>query len=91
MRLALVTGTVTATVKDPQLVGMKLLLTDVIDGSGNVLDQALVAVDTCGAGKGDWVLIASGSAARMPASVAGKPVDYTIIAVVDDVSTAKSS
>lgn len=91
MKLATVIGTVTATLKDPQLVGLKLLLTDVIDAQGKVLEAAVVAVDTCGAGQGDRVLIASGSAARLPAAVVGRPVDKSIIAVVDDVSSAKSS
>lgn len=88
MRLALVTGTVTATVKDPQLVGQKLLLVDVVDAKGKVIQPALVAVDTCGAGVKDHVLIASGSAARMPAAVAGRPIDNSIIAIIDHVDVA---
>ncbi len=91
MRLGRVTGTVTATVKDPQLVGLKLLLADVIDADGKILQAAVVAADACGAGVGDRVLIATGTAARIPASVTGRPVDCSIVSVVDRVTIANSS
>jgi microcompartment protein CcmK/EutM len=86
MKLARVTGTVEATVKDPALTGQKLLLTDVVDGGGKVTEPAVVAVDGCGAGVGDQVLLTFNSAARMPSQAAGAPVDATIIAVVDRVT-----
>lgn len=89
MNLARVTGTVEATAKDAALAGHKLLLCDVVDGAGAVLEAALVAVDTSGAGVGDMVLMTRGSAARIPAAAAGAPVDATIIAVVDNVTMAQ--
>lgn len=88
MKLARVTGTVTATAKDAQLVGSTLLLCDITDGAGKVTSPAQVATDTVGAGVGDRVLITTGSAARMAAGTAGSPVDATIIAVVDQVTLA---
>ncbi len=87
MRLGIVTGTVTATTKDAQLVGSKLLLTDIVDESGKVLSAATVAIDTVGAGVGDRVLVAEGSAARLASGSSALPVDASIIAVVDDVAT----
>ena len=91
MKLARVTGTVEASIKDAALTGQKLLLCDLIDGSGAVQVPAFVAVDTCGAGVGDTVLLTFNAAARMPSSAAGAPVDATIVAVVDavNVGTAK--
>jgi ethanolamine utilization protein EutN len=86
MRTAEVIGTVTATAKDEQLVGLKLLLTNIIDGDGGVLEHAIVAADTCGAGVGDRVLITYGSAARLPAKITGAPVDASIVAIIDRVS-----
>lgn len=86
MKIGRVIGTVTATVKAPSLVGGKLLVADVTDGSGKVVEPGVVAVDTAGAGVGDQVLIATGSAARMPAQLATQPVDATIVAVVDRIS-----
>lgn len=91
MLLAQVTGTVTATAKDAQLVGHKLLLCDLIDGTGSKLGSQLVAVDTVGAGVGDQVMIATGSAARMPSQTTGGPVDAAVIAVVDRISLTKKS
>lgn len=90
MRLAHVIGTVTATSKDAQLVGSKLLLTNVVDSNGKILQPAIVAVDTVGAGVGDQVLLVEGSSARIPPGVASMPVDASIIAVVDTVSVAKT-
>lgn len=90
MRLAKVTGTVTATVKDPALAGKSLLIADAVDASGKVKEPAIVAVDTVGAGVGQTVLIAQGSAARLPAGAASSPVDATIIAVVDSVQNGKA-
>ncbi len=86
MHLGKVAGTVTATAKDAKLVGSKLLLTDLIDSKGKLIDPALVAVDTCGAGVGDTVLLVTGSAARMAAGLSTAPVDLAIVAVVDRVS-----
>ena len=88
MRIARVTGTATATVKDPALSGATLLVVDVEDGAGAVLEKSIVVADACGAGVGDMVLIALGSAARMPAGAAGAPVDATAVAGVDRVDLA---
>lgn len=88
MRLARIIGTATATIKQPSLTGAKLMVTDVIDGAGAVVTPAIVAVDTCGAGVGETVLLAEGSAARLPAALAGAPVDAAIVAVVDHVDIA---
>jgi microcompartment protein CcmK/EutM len=89
MLLARVTGTVTATAKDAQMVGSTLLVCDIANGAGKSTTASVVAVDTVGAGVGDDVLITTGSAARMAAGSAGSPVDATIIAVVDTVTVAK--
>ena len=88
MKLARVTGTVEATAKDAGLTGSKLMLVDLIDGYGDVAVPAFVAVDTCGAGVGDQVLVTFNSAARMVASLATVPTDAAIVAVVDRVTVA---
>lgn len=89
MQLAIITGTVTATAKDPQLVGLKLLVADVTNERGEVLEPAIVVADACGAGQGDQVIIARGSSARMPKGVANSPVDASAIAIVEHVSTSQ--
>ena len=85
MKIARVVGTVTATVKEQSLSGATLLVTNIEDGRGAVLESSVVAVDTCGAGPGDIVLLLTGSAARLPARVAGLPVDASVAAIVDHI------
>ena len=84
MIIGKVTGTVTATVKAPELSGATLLVVSAQDEL-----PPIVAVDTVGAGAGDQVLIATGSAARLPAQTSGAPVDAAVIAIVDQVDMAK--
>lgn len=91
MKIARVTGHVTATMKDSQLSGRTLLVTDVEDGAGAVLERAVVAADTVGAGPGDMVLLVTGSAARLPAAVAGIAVDAAIVAVLDEIKIGGAS
>ena len=85
MRLARIVGTVTATVKAASLSGKPLLLAEAVDGAGDVLEAGIVAVDTVGAGVGDTVILAQGSAARLPAATATAPVDAAVVAIVDSV------
>ncbi|MEM7438942.1 MAG: EutN/CcmL family microcompartment protein [Pseudomonadota bacterium] len=81
MKLAQVIGSVHATIKDAALTGATLLVCQEDGGT------AFVAADTVGAGVGDTVLIATGSAARMPQATAGAPHDAAIVAIVDRVDT----
>ena len=85
MKIARIIGTVTATVKDPRLAGVTLLVANVEDGAGNVLEPSVVMADACSAGVGDTVLAVSGSAARIPARTGGLPVDMVAAAIVDHV------
>lgn len=86
MRLALVRGTVTATAKDSQLSGQRLLVVDYVDGTRGVLEPGRVILDACGAGLGDEVVVATGSAARLPAATGGAPTDATAVAIVESKS-----
>jgi len=90
MRLARVTGTVTATVKEAGLSGLRLLLVDVVDGAGTVLEPGRVVADGLGAGPGETVLIVEGSAARMAGASAGVAVDAAVAAIVDQVDVVHS-
>ena len=49
--------------------------------------EAVVAVDAVGAGVGEVVLYASGSSARQTQVTKDRPVDATIMAIVDMVET----
>ncbi|HLF20147.1 MAG TPA: EutN/CcmL family microcompartment protein, partial [Bacteroidota bacterium] len=83
MILGKVVGTVWATRKDEELVGMKFQLVKHVDLDYKVKDAFVVAVDTVQAGVGDVVLVTSGSSARQTAQTKNKPVDAVIVAVVD--------
>jgi len=83
MILGKVVGTVWATRKDEDLVGMKFQIVKHVDLNYKVKETFLVAVDTVQAGVGDVVLVTSGSSARQTSLTKNKPVDAVIIAVVD--------
>lgn len=93
MILGQVIGTVWATRKDDQLVGMKLQLVREVDLDLKSKKKFLVAVDSVGAGVGEVVLVAQGSSARQTELTHNKPVDAVIMAIVDklDVSVPEES
>ena len=55
MFLARVVGNVVATVKDPALVGKKILVVQPLDKRGQLQHSYIVAVDSVGAGAGETV------------------------------------
>ena len=84
MVLALVIGTVVSTRKEEELQSLKLLLVKPCDPAGQVLPGLpVVAVDAVGAGVGEVVLYAAGSSARQTKVTKDRPVDATIMAIVD--------
>jgi microcompartment protein CcmK/EutM len=86
MLLARVVGSVVATRKDPRLEGHKFLVVRPVTPEGKEEGGYLVAVDTVGAGSRETVLVVSGSSARMAEGCKDKPVDSSIVAIVDTVS-----
>jgi len=80
-----VLGTVVATRKDPQLRGFKFLMVREVDFERKPTGGYLVAADAVGAGAGEYVLVASGSSARMTEQTKDRPVDAVIMAIVDTV------
>lgn len=85
MLLIRIVGTVVATHKDPKLDGLKLLIGKEINLDGSVTETYHVAVDTVGVGPGEVVVVCRGSSARMTEITEGKPVDTSIIAVVEEI------
>jgi microcompartment protein CcmK/EutM len=88
MVLGKVVGTVWATRKDEELVGMKFQVVRHIDLNYRLKETFLIAVDTVQAGVGDVVLVCSGSSARLTAATKDKPIDAVIMAVVDKLDVA---
>ena len=86
MQLARVIGQVVATVKEPGLDSFKILILRNIDPAAPEDDTAAppyVAVDLVGAGEGELVTVAHGSAARVPRVTANTATDSAVVAIVD--------
>lgn len=84
MIIGKVVGTVVASRKEEELVGMKFLAVVPLDlATGETKDGGVIAVDAVGAGVGEVVLYASGSSARQTTLTNNRPVDATIMAIVD--------
>ena len=85
MLIGKVMGTVVASPKEEELLGLKFLAVAPIDlRTGAVKDGGVVAVDAVGAGAGEVVLYASGSSARQTEITRNRPGDATIMAIVDE-------
>jgi microcompartment protein CcmK/EutM len=86
MVLGKVIGTLVASRKEPTLEGLKLLVVRACDVEGKPNGGIVVAVDAVGAGIGEVVLYASGSSARQTQATQNRPVDATIMAIVDEIA-----
>lgn len=84
MLLGKVIGTVVSTRKEEALTGTTFLLVRGMDLEGKDTSTLVVAADAVGAGVGEVVLFASGSSARQTALTKDRPVDATIMAIVDE-------
>jgi microcompartment protein CcmK/EutM len=91
MLLGQVIGTVWATRKDEQLVGMKFLIVREVDLDGRPLAGFVVAADSVGAGVGETVLVAQGSSGRQTELTRDRPVDAVIMAIVDRLDVKESA
>ena len=83
MLLGKVVGTLVATRKEPTLDGLKFLVLKQLDVEGQETGGYRVAADAVGAGLGEVVLYATGSAARQTKSTHQRPCDGVIMAIVD--------
>lgn len=82
MIIGKVIGSIVSTRKNDNLIGNKFLIIEPVksmSGSGN----NLVAVDNVGAGIGEVVLVATGSAARIGCGQDLAPIDAAIVGIVD--------
>ncbi|VEP18125.1 Carbon dioxide concentrating mechanism protein CcmL [Hyella patelloides LEGE 07179] len=91
MQIAKVRGTVVSTHKTPSMTGVKLLLVQFIDEEGQLLPNYEVAADIVGSGVGEWVLVSRGSAARIETRYEDRPLDATIVGIIDTVSVDNRS
>jgi microcompartment protein CcmK/EutM len=83
MLVGRIVGTVVATQKDPRLEGLKFFVVRRVDIDGSPSEAFVVAADAVGAGVGETVLYATGSAARQTPITEGRPVDAVVMGIVD--------
>jgi microcompartment protein CcmK/EutM len=83
VQLARVVGEVVASVKDPNLNGLPLLILQPIAASGEPAGRTLVALDSVGAGVGEHVFFVRGREAAFPFLPAEPPTDAAVIGIVD--------
>jgi ethanolamine utilization protein EutN len=82
MIIGTVVGSIVATRKNERLVGQKLLIIRPMENMGDKAE--FVAIDNVGAGIGETVLVAKGSAARIGCDLENSPVDAAIVGIVDE-------
>ena len=91
MFVAKVTGSLVSTQKVDTMVGYKLLIVEPYRVEPNqrkslaTTGRTFVAVDTLGAGEGDFVLLTQGSSARMTPETKNLPIDAVVIGIIDQV------
>jgi ethanolamine utilization protein EutN len=86
MILARVIGEVVSTHKRPQFEGASLLLVQPETPAGAKQGNALLAIDSVGAGRGELVLVVlEGRAAQEALGKKLAPVDAAILGIVDEV------
>ena len=79
MIIGKVTGSVVSTRKNENLVGSKFMIVETAFSGDKI-----VAVDNVGAGIGEYVLVATGSAARIGCGMETAPVDAAIVGILDE-------
>jgi len=85
MKLGKIVGTVVSTQKDQKIVSLRLYVVRDLSVSLEERPTFVVAADSVGAGVGEVVLYASGSSARQTDMTQNRPVDATIMAIVDQI------
>ena len=81
MFIGKVLGSVVSTRKNEKLIGSKFMIVEMAEGMGE--HRRMVAVDNVGAGIGETVLVATGSAARIGCDQEKAPIDAAIVGIVD--------
>lgn len=80
MIIGKVIGSVVSTRKNENLVGSKFMIVEPTEGK----NHKIIAIDNIGAGIGEYVLVALGSAARIGCGKETAPIDAAIVGIIDD-------
>ena len=83
MIIGKVVGSIVSTRKNERLIGQKLLIVKPVSQMEE--QNEFVAIDNVGAGIGEKVLVARGSAARIGCDLENAPVDAAIVGIIDEI------
>lgn len=84
MLIAEVIGTVVATQKHEALVGAKIQVVQALDPrTQKPAGSPIIAIDAVGAGRGEKVIVTTGSNASKAVAKENCPVDATIVGIID--------
>ena len=78
-----VVGSIVSTRKCDKLIGNKFMVVEPVHQMKADVNQ-IVAIDNIGAGIGEYVLVAQGSAARIGCNLETAPIDAAIVGIIDD-------
>jgi ethanolamine utilization protein EutN len=78
-----VVGSLVSTRKSEKLVGNKFMIVEPLHHMQGDTRQ-IIAIDNIGAGIGEYVIVAQGSAARIGCDMEYAPVDAAIVGIIDD-------
>ena len=90
MLLGKIVGTAVATIKTPELTGVKLLVVQLLNKNLEPIGNLQVAADATQAGYGDIVFMVRAREAAMALENSFVPVDLAAIGVVDTVDVDRS-
>ncbi len=80
MIIGKVVGSIVSTRKQENLIGNKFMIVEPVNSGKN----QVIAIDNIGAGIGEYVLVAQGSAARIGCGMPDAPIDAAIVGIVDN-------
>lgn len=82
MIIGKVVGSVVSTRKNEKLIGCKFMVVEPLENYGNP-ENKIITIDNIGAGIGETVLVATGSAARIGCDMKETPIDAAIVGIID--------
>src|ERR1017187_6986366 len=91
MYLGRVVGCVWSTVKDPSLVGQRLLVIQPMTPDLRDNGKQLICLDSTGAGAGETIYWVKGKEASFPFGPAEVIADTTVVGIVDSIHLAKAA
>ena len=86
MLLGRIIGNVICTMKDPALIGQKLLIVQPLDRKGRDKGRPVIALDAVGAGAGETIYWCRGKEASFPFLPVDVPTEATIVGIVDTIN-----